>query len=34
MSSIRYAGRPPERQRNREVEAVQARIWSRAVTNP
>src|SRR5438445_500520 len=31
-SSVRYSGRPPERQRNREIEAVQARIWSKAVT--
>lgn len=30
--SIRYAGRPPEARRNREVEAVQSRIWTKAVT--
>src|SRR4051812_11605164 len=30
--SIRYAGRPPEQRRNREVEAVQSRIWTKAVT--
>src|SRR4051794_36431524 len=32
MSTIRYAGRAPEAQRNREVEAVSAPIWSTAVT--
>ena len=30
--SIRYAGRPPEERRNREVEAVQSKIWTKAVT--
>src|SRR5437660_2583773 len=30
--SIRYGARPPEERRNREVEAVQRRIWTRAVT--
>src|SRR4051794_34004558 len=30
--SIRYAGRPPEQRRNREVEAVQSKIWTKAVT--
>jgi acetoacetate decarboxylase len=30
--TIRYAGRPVEQQRNREVEAVTAEIWSTAVT--
>jgi acetoacetate decarboxylase len=30
--SIRYAAREPEQQRNREVEATAARIWSTAVT--
>jgi acetoacetate decarboxylase len=29
---IRYAARPPEQQRNREIEAVSAPIWSTAVT--
>src|SRR5439155_728778 len=32
MTSIRYAGRPPEERRNREVEAVQRQIWTKAVT--
>ena len=32
MATIRYGARPPERQRNREVEAVSAPIWSTAVT--
>ena len=32
MSTIRYGARPPETQRNREVEAVSAPIWSTAVT--
>ena len=32
MTSIRYGARPPEQQRNREVEAVTAPIWSTAVT--
>jgi acetoacetate decarboxylase len=30
--AIRYGARPPEQQRNREVEAVTAPIWSTAVT--
>jgi acetoacetate decarboxylase len=30
--SIRYGARPPERRRNREVEAVQSKIWTQAVT--
>jgi acetoacetate decarboxylase len=30
--TIRYGARPPEQQRNREVEATRARIWSTAVT--
>jgi acetoacetate decarboxylase len=30
--TIRYAARPPEQQRNREVEAVSTPIWSTAVT--
>ena len=30
--TIRYAGRPPEERRNREVEAVQSQIWTTAVT--
>ena len=30
--SIRYGARPPEDRRNREVEAVQRLIWTRAVT--
>jgi acetoacetate decarboxylase len=30
--TIRYAGRPPEQRRNREVEAVQSQIWTTAVT--
>jgi acetoacetate decarboxylase len=30
--TIRYAARAPEAQRNREVEATQAKIWSTAVT--
>jgi acetoacetate decarboxylase len=32
MTTIRYGARPPEAQRNREVEATSARIWSTAVT--
>jgi acetoacetate decarboxylase len=32
MSTIRYGGRAPEAQRNREVEAVGTAIWSTAVT--
>ncbi len=32
MSTIRYAAREPEQQRNREVEAVTSPIWSQAVT--
>ena len=32
MTAIRYGARPPEQQRNREVEAVSAPIWSTAVT--
>jgi len=32
MASVRYGARPPERQRNREVEATQTKIWSTAVT--
>ncbi len=32
MTAIRYGARPPERQRNREVEATSAQIWSTAVT--
>ena len=32
MATIRYGARPPEQQRNREVEAVSAKIWSTAVT--
>ena len=32
MAAIRYGARPPEQQRNREVEAVTAQIWSTAVT--
>jgi acetoacetate decarboxylase len=32
MAAIRYGARPPENQRNREVEAVTAKIWSTAVT--
>ena len=32
MSSIRYAARPVEQQRNREIEAVQTEIWSTALT--
>src|SRR3954466_2471102 len=32
MTTIRYGARPPEQQRNREVEAVSAKIWSTAVT--
>src|SRR5947208_3710019 len=32
MTSIRYGARPPEERRNREVEAVQRQIWTRAVT--
>src|SRR5262249_8748210 len=30
--TIRYGARPPEQQRNREVEATSARIWSTAIT--
>jgi len=30
--TIRYGARPPEQQRNREVEATAAKIWSTAVT--
>lgn len=30
--TIRYGARPPEQQRNREVEATSAKIWSTAVT--
>jgi acetoacetate decarboxylase len=30
--SIRYGARPPEERRNREVEAVQRQIWTKAVT--
>jgi acetoacetate decarboxylase len=30
--TIRYGARPPEQQRNREVEATTAKIWSTAVT--
>jgi acetoacetate decarboxylase len=30
--TIRYGARPPEQQRNREVEATRAKIWSTAVT--
>jgi acetoacetate decarboxylase len=30
--SIRYAARPVEQQRNREIEAVQTEIWSKALT--
>jgi acetoacetate decarboxylase len=29
---IRYAGKPPQERRNREVEAVQSKIWTQAVT--
>jgi acetoacetate decarboxylase len=32
MTPIRYAGRAVEQQRNREIEAVQSEIWSKAVT--
>jgi acetoacetate decarboxylase len=32
MSAIRYGGRAPEAQRNREIEAVSSPIWSTAVT--
>ena len=32
MAAIRYAARPPQQQRNREVEAVTQPIWSQAVT--
>ena len=32
MAAIRYGARPPEQQRNREVEATTAKIWSTAVT--
>ncbi|MBV8385442.1 MAG: acetoacetate decarboxylase family protein [Acidimicrobiia bacterium] len=30
--TIRYGARPPEERRNREVEAVQSKIWTQAVT--
>ena len=30
--TIRYGARPPEQRRNREVEAVQSKIWTQAVT--
>jgi acetoacetate decarboxylase len=30
--NVRYGARPPEQQRNREVEATSAKIWSTAVT--
>src|SRR6266849_4914259 len=30
--TIRYGARPPEQQRNREIEATSAKIWSTAVT--
>src|SRR6188508_3092781 len=32
MTAIRYGARQPEQQRNREVEATAAKIWSTAVT--
>ena len=32
MAQVRYAGRPVETQRNREIEAVRSAIWTRAVT--
>jgi acetoacetate decarboxylase len=32
MATIRYGARPPEQQRNREVEATASKIWSTAVT--
>ena len=32
MTALRYGARPPDRQRNREIEAVAAPIWSTAVT--
>src|SRR5207344_2076922 len=32
MAAIRYGARQPEQQRNREVEATSAKIWSTAVT--
>lgn len=32
IMTIRYGARPPEQQRNREVEATSAKIWSTAVT--
>jgi acetoacetate decarboxylase len=32
MAQVRYAGRPVDRQRNREIEAVRSPIWTRAVT--
>jgi acetoacetate decarboxylase len=32
MTTIRYGARPPEQQRNREMEAVSTPIWSTAVT--
>jgi acetoacetate decarboxylase len=32
MTSIRYSARPPEKVRNREVEATSTPIWSKAVT--
>ena len=30
--TIRYGARPPEQQRNREIEATSKKIWSTAVT--
>src|SRR5262245_13544302 len=30
--TVRYGARPPDQQRNREVEATAAKIWSTAVT--
>src|SRR5438046_2348242 len=32
MAAIRYGARVPEQQRNREIEATTAKIWSTAVT--
>jgi acetoacetate decarboxylase len=32
VAQVRYAGRPVDEQRNREVEAVRSPIWTRAVT--
>ena len=32
MTTVRYGARPPEKQRNREIEAVSNPIWSTAVT--